>query len=82
MITRLGIAGMTSVHCVRAVFTALSGVEGIVSADVSIGRASVEHDTPVPVLRLREAVALAGYEVVEVEESRRGLVVLERGDEG
>jgi len=35
---------MTCQHCVRAVFTALAGVEGIARADVKIGSAEVEHD--------------------------------------
>jgi len=37
MITRARVEGMTCQHCVRAVFTALTMVEGIIRADVSIG---------------------------------------------
>lgn len=65
------IRGMIAVHSVRAVFTALAGVEGIASADVELGRATVEHDGRATPERLREAIALAGYEVAEVVEERR-----------
>jgi copper chaperone CopZ len=71
VITTLTIPGMRAVYAVRAVFTALASVEGIASADVSIGRAVVDHDGRATPERLREAVALAGYEVAEVVEDRR-----------
>ena len=35
---------MVAVHAKRAVFTALSGVPGVTSAEVELGRAVVEHD--------------------------------------
>ena len=73
MITTLRIAGMLSVHAKRAVFTALSGVEGIARAEVELGRAVIDHDGRATVERLREAVALAGCEVVDVVEERRRL---------
>ena len=75
-ITRLTIAGMTSVHAARAIFTALAGVDGIVLADVGHGSATVEHDGTVTRAALREAVAIAGYEVVEMREERRVLPLL------
>ena len=74
MVTTLRIGGMLSVHAVRAVFTALAGVEGIARADVELGRAVVEHDGRATPERLREAVALAGCEVLEVREERRRLL--------
>jgi copper chaperone CopZ len=74
MVTTLRIAGMRSVHSVRAVFTALAGVDGIASADVQLGRAVIEHDGRATPDRLREAVGLAGCEVVEVVEERRRLM--------
>ena len=76
MLTTLKIDGMLSVHSVRAVFTALAGVEGIARADVSLGRAVVHHDGRATVERLREAIAVAGYEVSEAAEERRGLPLL------
>jgi copper chaperone CopZ len=74
VVTTLRIGGMLSVHAVRAVFTALAGVEGIARADVELGRAVVEHDGRATPERLREAVALAGCEVLEVREERRRLL--------
>jgi copper chaperone CopZ len=67
---------MTSVHASRAIFTALAGVDGIVLADVGQGSATVEHDGTVTAAALQEAVALAGYAVVEMREERRVLPLL------
>jgi copper chaperone CopZ len=72
----LTIRGMASVHSVRAVFTALAGVEGIERADVTMGRAVVEHDGRATPEQLAAAVALAGYEVVDWREERRRLPTL------
>ena len=65
MTTTVSISGMTCVHCVRAVFTSLAGVPGIDRADVSIGRAVIEHDGTVTPEQIRDAVAIAGYEVTD-----------------
>ena len=77
MRTRLRILGMSSPHCIRAVFTALTPVAGIISADVVLGAAEIEHDGRATGEALREAIAVAGYEVAEVEEDRRTLRVIE-----
>lgn len=74
--TTLTIAGMLSVHSVRAVYTALGGVAGVVRADVSLGRAVVEHDGRATPEQLRDAVALVGYTVTELTEERRRLPLL------
>ena len=71
MVTTLTIAGMPAVYAVRAVFTALASVEGIARAEVTLGRAVVEHDGRATPEKLRAAVALAGCEVTAVEEDRR-----------
>ena len=76
VITRARVEGMTCQHCVRAVFTALGGVEGIVRADVSLGTIEVEHDGRVTIEQIREAVAVAGYAVLEGETNRRTLPLL------
>ena len=76
MITRVRVEGMSCQHCVRAVFTALTAVEGITRADVSIGAVEVEHDGGVTIEKLREAIAVAGYRVVDGETNRRTLNVL------
>ena len=75
MRTRLRILGMSTPHCIRAVFTALTPVEGIASADVVLGSVEVEHDGRATAEALREAIAVAGYEVAEVIEERRRLPV-------
>jgi copper chaperone CopZ len=67
---------MSSVHAARAIFTALAGVEGVSQADVGRGGAIVEHDGTVTEAALREAVALAGFEIIAVTEERRVLRVL------
>lgn len=73
MRTTLTITGMSCVHCKRAVFTALAAVPGIIRAEVSLGRAEVEHDGSAGVAALKEAVAAAGYEVTAAVEDRRML---------
>ena len=76
MITSIRIEGMTCQHCVRAVFTALTPVEGIHSADVTVGHATVEHDGRVTMATLRDAIAVAGYRVDGGTEERRRLPLL------
>jgi copper chaperone CopZ len=73
MITRIRIDGMSCQHCVRAVFTALAGVEGISRADVTIGGAEIEHAGNVTGEQLDAAIAMAGYELAAVETDRRRL---------
>lgn len=73
MLTRLTIAGMSSVHSKRAVFTGLAGVPGVARAEVTMGRAEVEHDEGVSESALREAVAVAGYQVIGAATDRRTL---------
>mgnify|MGYP001547164674 CR=1 FL=1 len=60
--------GMSCQHCVQAVFTALTPVEGIRSAEVGIGAATIEHDGRATVDALRAAIAVAGYDVALADE--------------
>jgi copper chaperone len=76
MVTTVKISGMSCSHCVTAVFTALGGVHGVSRADVSIGQAIVEHDGTVTPEALREAIAIAGYEVADFRDDRRSLPVV------
>jgi copper chaperone len=76
MITRLRIDGMSCQRCVQAVFTALTPVEGIASALVSIGAAEIEHDGRATAAALREAIGVAGYDASVTNEDRRTLPVL------
>lgn len=75
MTTTVSIAGMTCAHCVKAVFTSLAGVPGIARADVSIGKAVIEHDGSVTAEAIRDAVAVAGYEVTGSTDDRRTLPI-------
>ncbi|MEO7501430.1 MAG: heavy metal-associated domain-containing protein [Gemmatimonadaceae bacterium] len=76
MTTTVMITGMTCAHCVRAVFTALAGVQDVSRADVSIGRAVVEHDGTASQKAISEAISIAGYEVVSMSDDRRALPVV------
>ncbi len=67
---------MSCQRCVQAVFTALTPVEGIMSAQVTIGAATIEHDGRATVEALREAIAVSGYEVMVADEDRRTLPVV------
>lgn len=73
MITQVKVQGMSCQHCVRAVFTALGAVDGIARADVQIGSVEVEHDGRVTIEQLRDAIAVAGYAVVDGQTNRRAL---------
>lgn len=70
MQTVLRLDGMRTVHCVRAVTTALSGVGGITAAQVRLGEAELEHLAPLDRAALERAIELAGYTLREVVVSR------------
>ena len=76
MITTATINGMSCTHCVRAVFTALTGVTGIAHAQVSIGKAVIEHDGSMSADALKEAISIAGYELADLRDDRRTLPVV------
>ena len=71
MVSIVTISGMVAVHAKRAVFTALSGIPGVRSAEVELGRAVVEHDAEVTADALTDAIVLAGCEVTSVRVERR-----------
>ena len=73
MQTTATISGMSCAHCVRAVFTSLAGVEGIERADVTIGKAVIEHERPVAPEDICAAIALAGYSVTDIRVDRSSL---------
>lgn len=75
LVTTIEVADMRAVHAVRAIFTALSGVEGVVRAEVAMGRAVVWHEDVDPAA-LQAAVELAGCRVVGMADERRSLPVL------
>lgn len=76
MVTTATIHGMSCAHCVRAVFTALAGVTGIARAQVSIGKAVIEHDGSLSPDALREAISIAGYQLADLRDDRRTLPVV------
>jgi copper chaperone CopZ len=76
MRTRLRVLGMSCQHCVNAVFTALTPVEGIIAAEVEMGLVTVEHDGRATVDGLRAAIAVAGYEAALALEERRQLPIV------
>ena len=65
------IGGMRSVHSARAVYTALAAVPGVLAAEVVVGRAVIEHDGRATTDALRDAIALAGCELLETTEERQ-----------
>lgn len=76
MTTVVTITGMRSVHCARAVYTALGMVPGVTTAEVVVGEAIVEHDGRATVAELTAAVAMVGYQVVDIQDRGRTLPVL------
>ena len=70
-VTVARIAGMRSVHCTRAVYTALASLEGVATVDVAIGQATIEHDGRATEGAIRAGVELAGYELLETSEERQ-----------
>jgi len=59
------VSGMTCGHCVNAVQTEVSRIEGVreVKVDLASGRLEVSADQPVDEAAVRAAVEEAGYEV-------------------
>lgn len=79
MITNLELGGMVAVHAVRAVFTALAGVDGVRGAEVKLGSAEVEHDQPLDLAALQRALEPIGVEVIAATTTRRRLGVRDDG---
>ncbi|MGH7625179.1 MAG: heavy-metal-associated domain-containing protein [Gemmatimonadaceae bacterium] len=70
------IDGMLSRHAVQAVYTALSGVPGVIRADARIGHAIVDHAAAVTPDQLANAIELAGCTMVACRPVRRQLPTL------
>lgn len=64
--TSYRVQGMTCGHCVGAVTSALTELEGVtdVSVDLDSGEATVTSEEPLDEAAVREAVDEAGYELV------------------
>ena len=63
MKTELKIEGMSCNHCVNAVKSALTAIDGVASVDVTLdpGHATVEHDPGVQTLTIVNAIEEEGY---------------------
>ncbi|AMW05614.1 hypothetical protein GEMMAAP_13990 [Gemmatimonas phototrophica] len=70
------IEGLLSVHAVRAVWTALGAVPGVLTAEVSMKGAILEADGPVDRQQLEEALAAAGVTVTGLTVEKGSLPVL------
>lgn len=84
MRTTAVIPAMRSEYCKQAVFTALTPLEGIARVEIDAtangGTLVIEHDGRITPDALREAIAVAGYDVTDVSEDRRTLTLVD-GDE-
>ncbi len=76
MLMRVRIAGTPSPRVDQAAFTALTPVEGIVQLEMARGTIAIAHDGRVTVEQLRDALAVAGLKIADVEEDRRTLPML------
>jgi hypothetical protein len=75
------VEGMVAVHAKHALFSALAGVEGLIGAEVELGRATVEFASPAGDARgreaaLRAAVESAGFRLESVRALPRTLPTL------
>jgi hypothetical protein len=70
------IEGLLSVHAVRAVWTALGAVPGVLTAEVSMKGAILESEGPLDHRVLEEALAMAGVRVTAVTVEKGGLPLL------
>jgi copper chaperone CopZ len=68
---------MRGEHCKRAVFTALTPVSGIRSAEVSLGQVVIDHDGTMSEEDLRDAIGVTGYVISDVRHERRILPLVE-----
>jgi copper ion binding protein len=65
--TNYTVKGMTCGHCVTAVTSELSAIEGVASVEVDLesGKVTVASEAPISVDAVRAAVDEAGYELVQ-----------------
>lgn len=63
---RLELDGLVAVHAVRAVWTALAAVPGIVSAEVTMAGAVIELEGPLDRAALDDALDAAGTRVTRI----------------
>jgi copper chaperone len=63
--TTYDVTGMTCQHCVRAVTTEVTALDGVqdVAVDVAAGKVTVRSAAPLDFVSLRAAIDEAGYEL-------------------
>jgi hypothetical protein len=70
------IEGLLSVHAVRAVWTALGAVPGVLQAEVSMRGVVLDTDGPVDRELLAETLAMAGVRLVDMTVEKGQLPLL------
>lgn len=73
---RIELDGLVAVHAVRAVWTALTAVPHVVSAEVSMAGAVLELDGPLDRAALDAAMDAAGVRVTGVTVEQRRMLPL------
>jgi copper chaperone len=63
--TTYDVTGMTCEHCVRAVTTEVTALDGVqdVVVDVAAGKVTVRSTAPLDIVAMRAAIDEAGYEL-------------------
>jgi copper chaperone CopZ len=74
--TYVQIEGLLSVHAVRAVWTALAAVPGVLHAEVSMKGAVLDTEGPVDRLQLEACLEQAGVRVLGLTVEKGSLPVL------
>jgi hypothetical protein len=70
------IDGLLSVHAVRAVWTALTGVPGVLQAEVTMRGVVLETDGPIDRGLLADSLALAGVQLLDMTVEKGHLPLL------
>ena len=66
MTTTVSINGMSCNHCAMAVNQALKQMSDVtdVKVDLDNGKATIEHENPIDMSKVKDVIEKAGYEVV------------------
>ncbi len=73
---RLDVDGLAGIHAVRAVWTALGAVPGVVSADVSMAGVVLEVEGALDRVQLTEMLAAAGVTLRAISVEQRAILPL------
>lgn len=66
MTTTVNIKGMSCSHCMMSVSQALKQMSDVtdVKVDLDNGKATIEHEKPIDMAKVKDVIEKAGYEVV------------------